>query len=321
MHLHVQRIVDQTNADFEEEGSSTRVSIESVRAWKPSRVQTRLTTEPNSWFIIVPHEVKIKVAINNLGDRRIQIPIDFHVTCQDWHLATGKLVIRSIPREVTVTGGSLLEAIVFVRDRINTRIAAEFGSLQQATVPMPLMPCSSLGASDNGTAKVNDDALFWDVPRRVPAPALHPSVEITFDRLKRLPARGRTGTVIYGETEDILLNIFANYDAPMQRHLTMRDGDGVLLELAPIRLDARKYEKLIIIGSVVQQPPGSHTDTKFATSTRAQNYTPGSHVLQIPKIYYIPGDPKPSEVSVPAYELTYTVRFIDSGASHQVDHR
>ncbi len=303
--LNVQRFIDKTNQDFVDAGSSTRVAIESFHTSKAFRVQTQSTSEPNSWYVRIPHKVVAKAKIRGLGDRRFHIPIDLHVSCENWQLPTGRIVIRAIPGKVTVTGGTLLEDFFLVRERINAAIEDGLASPNPVTVSTDPMPCSSLG--------VTGEDIFWDLPPRSrPGDSvIGPTIEVTFERLKRLPARGRAGTVIYQETEEIVLNLFANYDSPAQRHLTMRDGDDVALELAPVRLKAGTYEKLVIIGNIMQQQPTVTADSAFKASAREQNYAPGRYVLKIPKVYFVPGHPKPSEVHVPAYELSYTVRYLD----------
>ena len=63
-------------------------------------------------------------------------------------------------------------------------------------------------------------------------------------------------------------------------------------------------------GAATQQP----RDSAFEVGARAQYYAPGPHQLVIPKWYWMPPDAfsrKPQLVSVPAYQLDYTVRYID----------
>lgn len=171
--------------------------------------------------------------------------------------------------------------------------------------------CATIGAANNGTTTAEDDRIVWTVPRQTsfPGGVVTSSVDVTFDRLKRLNARDLRGGIVYKPVENIFLNVHANYSS-QQRELTMREGDDVALNLPPIRLEPAKFDTLVVLGNV-EQPPDNPKDSAFAVTTKAQNYRPGTHVIQIPKWFSRPPsrtNPKPSFVRVPAYELRYTVR-------------
>jgi hypothetical protein len=77
---------------------------------------------------------------------------------------------------------------------------------------------------------------------------------------------------------------------------------------------AVKYSHLLGIASasILNRPRGS----AFNAWPRSMNFSPGTHTLQITKVYVEPrgpGRPKPMFVRVPAYELTYNVRYTDTG--------
>lgn len=314
MRSRAQTTVDETNARLKAQNKSTRVFIESISVNRPSRSNEVMPNQPNSWFVRVPHVLTIKVAIPHAFDRHIHIPIGLNVFCNNWYTKTGTVIVRSDPGPASIEGGSILEDIISVRDDIDARVRSSF------TPPLPVTAtvggrCSSIGASDGGTTAVNDDLILWDVPPPISSfddIIVKPTIEVTFDRLKRLRARGRGDEILYEDREEIFLHAFANY-TEAQKTLSMREGDDVALDVPPIRLDARKFENLVIIGSV-EQPPNNPKDCVFAAATKAQGYAPGSHTLQIPKWFSIPPNQfshKPQLVSVPAYELSYTVRFHD----------
>ena len=82
-------------------------------------------------------------------------------------------------------------------------------------------------------------------------------------------------------------------------------------EYGPAGLDL-----LVIIANILQQPTFQPEDSAFAASSRMANYSPGTHTLQITKLYVEPPGPghtKPLQMRVPAYELTYTVRYSNPG--------
>lgn len=99
----------------------------------------------------------------------------------------------------------------------------------------------------------------------------------------------------------------------------MSEGDSVSLDLPTVSLDARVFDTLVVLANV-EQPPNNPRDTGFVVSSKAASYSPGTHVLQIPKWYVEPPNQfhrKPLWLSKPAYELTYTVRYVDHGAVFQ----
>jgi hypothetical protein len=320
MRDRAQATVDETNARLKREGRSSRVSIESLRVYKPYRSKTDALNQPNSWFVRTPYILKIKVAIPASFDRHISIPIDVNVFCDGWHMKSGTVTVRSKPGPASIEGGNILEDVIHVRDYIDAKVRSAFNPTAPLTMPLPLTKCSTIGASDRGTEAAEDDVVVWDEPFVAPTDGVvaRPTIEVTFDRLKRLRARQIGGAILYKEVEEILLNTYANY-SQLQKGLSMREGDEVVLNLPTVRLDARKFDMLVVIGNV-EQPPNNPKDSAFAATAKVGNYSPGSHVLQIPKWYSMPPDrlnPKPRFFSVPAYELHYTVRFIDAGVAHR----
>jgi len=316
-----QATVDETNARLKQEGRSTRVSIESLTAGVPSREPTTSGNRPNSWVVVVRFGLTIKVAIPLSFDRHIFIPIDVRVFCDNWFTSTGNVTVRSAPGPASIEGGNIIEDVLHIRDLIDSRVRNAFTAPLPATVSLPGR-CKTIGAFGGGTATPADDTVKWDVPRVrpgfAPAPAaIKPTVIVTFGRLKRLQARSFPGNaILYNDAEDIWFRSFADYSEAF-RSLTMREGDDVALNLPPIRLDAGTFDSLVVIGNVEQQPFDNPRDSVFTpAATRAQSYGPGSHILQIPKWYsrLDPVSHKPIMISVPAYELTYTVQFVNPGA-------
>lgn len=311
-----QERVDATNARLKAEGRSSRASIESLSQWRPHRSQTEMLNQPNSSLVRVPYILRIKVSIPATSDRHIGIPIDVNVFCDNWHTDNGSITVRSKPGPASFEGGNILEDVFNIGNYIDAQVRSGFSAPAPITMPIENTKCSTIGASDNGTETTNDDAVLWTVPRRFRFPDVvsTPTIEVTFDRLKRLPARSLGGGVLYQPVEDILLNTYANYSA-RQSGLTMREGDDVPLSLPMVRLDARKFDTLVVLGNI-EQPPNNPKDSAFTATAKAANYGPGSHVLQIPKWYSRPPDrwnPKPTFFRVPAYELSYTVRYTDRG--------
>jgi hypothetical protein len=310
--------VKLTNAILKADNKSYRLSVESVTARTGWRSQTVAINKPNSWCVLVPVHVKIKVDIPSAFDRRIFIPIDVKVFCDGWQRETGGMIIaRGEPGPASIEGGSTLE-LFGLRENIDGQVRAAY----RANLPLPSVlslgiKCSTLGYSKRGTASVLDDVVVWDVWKGTNLPgttAINPTIEVTFDKLKRLQARRFPGnTILYKEVEEITFRGFANYSEVGKSFLSMREGDEMVLRLPAVKLDVQTFPTLVVIGNIEQPLGDSSRDSSFKVDARALNYSPGTHKLQIPKwfseISRTTG--KPLFSSTPAYELTYTVRFIE----------
>ena len=316
-----QESVDETNARLEAEGKDYRASIDSITVWGPYRSAETNFNRPNSSFVRIPHMVRIKVDIPWVGDRFISIPIDVNMFCDNWHLGTGTVVARSKPGPAAIEGGGFLEEVLHVKDYVDAQVRASFTPPMPATEILDFLPgCFTIGADNRGTSSVDDDLVVWDVPFSGPTlpggGPLRPMVEVTFNRLTRLPARRIGGGILYNVVETFSLNLFANY-AARGASLTMQEGDSVALRMPPAQMEAARFERLVVIGSV-EQAPWNPKDSAFASTLRTLNYSPGTYTLQIPK-WYSQLDPRTRKIywySVPAYELTYTVRYIDPVIIH-----
>lgn len=311
--------VRETNTQLEADGESARASVSEVKVFKPSRVPTLIENRPNSTIVRVPFIVRIKVAIPVFSDRFISIPISVDVSCEGWQNPVGNISVRSVPGPASIEGGTIFEDIIQVNRIVDAKVRNNFSPPTPSTAPPFLADtrCRNIGVTDLGTTTVNDDAINFDRPIVRPiistvARPLQTRVEVTFNRLKRLRARNFNGGVVYSEVEQILLNAFANYEQ-RQKALSMREGDDVALDLPPVVLNAGLFDKLVVIGNI-EQPPNNPKDTGFRTSLSTSSFGPGSHVLQIPKFFTRPPDRfnrKPQIIPVNAYELSYTVRFIE----------
>ncbi|MER8716105.1 MULTISPECIES: hypothetical protein [unclassified Mesorhizobium] len=309
--------VDATNAQLAAQGRSSRASIESLKQWRPSRFATQMLNQPNSWFVKVPYILTIKVSIPVTSDRHIGIPIDVNVFCSRWQTDSSQVIIRSQPGPASFEGGNILEDVFNIGSYIDAQVRSSFSAPLPVTTPVPNSKCSAIDGSDAGTQATGDDLIFWTVPRRnliVTDAIAKPTVEVTFDSLTRLAARDFHNNVVYAESEAINLNVYANEDG-LQKALTMREGDVAALNLPALRLDARKYDSLVVIGNV-DQPPNDPRDSAFAVAAKTAGFGAGSKIMQIPKWYSRPPDQfnhKPTWIRVPGYELRYTVRYLNSG--------
>jgi len=309
----VAEIVATANTTIHKQTSTVTVEALPLKVYSPMRVATRYTNRPNEYYVRLPMSIAIKVRLPVTSDRMIYISLNLNLSCDGWETGKGKVHILAQTDPPVIEGGNIVEDVIRVRDVINNLIRSQL-TLPGAIQASPLVTdCITIGASHS--QYVGDPAAFiaYDQPGRFQissaAARVLPSVEVTLQRLKRLQARGR-GAVLYQPTENILLETYANFEMRQSNVLTMREGDEVSLKLPA--LNVRAGDSLVIIANVKQQPTSTPEDSAFAVWARTANYSPGVHTLQITKVYIEPPGPghtKPLQLRVPAYELTYEVRY------------
>jgi len=304
----IAEIVKNANTMIHQQTSTVTVEALPIKVFSPMRVATLFTNRPNEYYVKLPMSISIKVKIDVAADRTIYIPLDLNVSCDGWETGNGKVQVVAKPGPPSVEGGSIIEDVLHVRDFIDNQIKSRI--IVPGAMPFLLgnNACVTIGASPSQS--VGDPFAFiaWDPPARFgPIRDLTPGLTVTLQRLKRLQARG-LGAVLYQPSETILLETYANFAVRQSAVLTMHEGDEV--NLGPIVLKPASYESLVVLANIRQEPTGQPEDSAFVTSSRAANYSPGTHTLQITKVYVQPPGPghtKPLQVRVPAYELTYTV--------------
>ena len=199
-----------------------------------------------------------------------------------------------------------------VRDLINSLIRSKLTLPGAIRFSIPNSSCITIGASRSQF--VGDPFAFIAYD---PAPRFRPVIDrvtqpvtVTFKKLKRLRARNNDA-ILYQPIERILLETYANFVSNQSALLAMREDDEVDLTMPPAVVKA-PGDLLVIIANIQQQPTSTPEDSAFAASTRSANFSPGVHTLQITKIVIEPAGPghtQPLQRRVPAYELTYEVRY------------
>lgn len=305
-----------TNANNEIHKQTSKVTVEALplKVYSPMRVATLHTNRPNQYYVKLPMGITIKVRLPLTTDRMIYISLDLNFSCEGWETGKGTMQVVAHTDPPVIEGGNIIEDVIRVRDVINNLIRSKL-TLPGAIQASPLVTeCITIGASPSQS--VGDPSAFiaYDQPGRVQiatvARAL-PTVEVTLQRLRRLRARSRDGAVLYQPAENILLETYANFVLRQSSVLTMREGDEVTLNLPPSVVKGLG-DSLVIIANIKQQPTSTPEDSAFAVSARTANFSPGVHTLQITKLYIVPPgptNPKPLQLRVPAYELTYNVRY------------
>jgi hypothetical protein len=260
--------------------------------------------------------IGINVDIPVVADRQIYYPLDLNLTCNGWQTNNGVVKVTAKPGPPSVEGGSILEDVIHIRDYVDSQVKSHLPQIAAVTQTIPNSQCVTIGASPNTTGTVDNFAFIaWDPPGRRPpigGTVAQSRLEVSFIKLKRLKARSFGGGVLYNPTENIMLDVYANFSERQSTVLTMKEYDEVTLNIPPVVFNAPLPNSLVVIANLNQQPLGSSDDSAFAAALRSANYSAGTHTLQIPKHYVVPvgpGNRKPYIATTPAYELTYKVTY------------
>jgi hypothetical protein len=283
------------------------------------RVATQFTNRPNEYYVQLPMEIAIKVKLPVTSDRTIYIGLALNLSCEGWQNGTGKIQILAKTDPPVIEGGNIVEDVIRVRDIIDGLIKSQITLPGAINFSLPNAACITIGASPSQS--VGDPFAFisYDSPSKlgqIRNLSALPKATVTFDGLKRLRARGQGGSVLYQETENIMLETYANFVTRQSDVLTMKEGDETALKFEPSIVEMSGRELLVVIANIRSMPTGQPEDSAFAAAARAANFSPGTHTLQINKVYTEPPGPghtKPLQIRVPAYELTYTVHYSNSG--------
>lgn len=310
-------IVNGVNKNLRDNGhGNISVELMSLRVNKPYRTATEYTNRPNDWYVKIPMNIGLKINIPYSSDRQVYIPLDINLSCKDWYTGRGQLYVTGQPGPISIEGGNIIEDILTVKNYVDNQVKSHFPPLTsfRATLGDP-PPCSTIGTSPGEPPDYRFGFVAYDTPSRIRPiddARLAPTVEVTFLKLKRLNAHGRSGDVLYQPTENIVLEAYVNYTSRQSSVLTMREGDEVNLSLPPFVVKMGGMETLTVIANINQQPLAQPQDSAFNAWPRSMNFSPGMHTLSITKVYSVPPTPplrKPTFMRVPAYELTYNVRY------------
>jgi hypothetical protein len=308
----VAEIVTDANRQISQQNKRVTVEAMPLKVFSPRRVATLHTNRPNQYYVKLPMGISVKVKIPITSDRLIYIPFDLNLFCEGWQTGNGNVQIVGQPGPPSIEGGNIIEEVLMVRDLINNLIRSRLTLPGAIRFSLPNSSCVTIGASRSQF--VGDPFAFiaYDAPSKfgpIVDRATQP-VTVTFKKLKRLRARNK-GAILYQASENILLETYANFVLNQSAPLTMREDDEVALTLPPAVVKA-PGDLLVIIANISQQPTSTPEDSAFVASMRSANFSPGLHILQISKILIEPAGPgqtQPRRLRVPAYELTYEVRY------------
>ncbi|HEU5399823.1 MAG TPA: hypothetical protein VFU86_00625 [Terriglobales bacterium] len=320
----VKATLDATNTSLSNSGHDARVSALPMQFWSPYRLPTQYTNRPNEWYVKLPIMIGIQVHIPHWFDRQVYVPLDLNVSCAGWETGNGVIKIDAVPGPPSFEGGSWIEdapGLSLIRDAVNDAVRSNFGAAGATSQLVATDKCNALGVLPAQTANDKFAAILFDRPpnrpRRPYTPAslaLQSSVGVTFVSLKRLPAHDFHGTVLYQPTEEIVLETYVDFSHQESGTLTMRENDQVNLSVPPVKLKGPLLDPLVVIANINQQNAGYAQDSSWAAWSSSTNFSPGTHTLTIMKSYTMPpgstpATNKPQTVTVPAYELSYTVQY------------
>jgi hypothetical protein len=308
----VAEIVTDANKKISQQTKRVTVEAMPLKVFSPRRVATLHTNRPNQFYVKLPMIISVRVKIPITTDRIISIPFALNLSCEGWQTGSGTVQIVGQTGPPSIEGGNIIEEVLMVKDLIDNRIRSELTLPGAIRFSLPNSSCVTIGASRSQSvgdpfAFIAYDAAprFRPILDRVTQP-----VTVTFKKLKRLRARNN-GAILYQASENILLETYANFVLNQSAPLTMREDDEVALTLPPAVVKA-PGDLLVIIANIRQQPTSTPEDSAFVASTRSANFSPGVYRLQITKPVIEPpgpGDTQPRQFRVPAYELTYEVRY------------
>ncbi len=308
----VAEIVTDENKKLIQQKKRARVEALPLKVFSPRRVATLHTNRPNQFYVKLPMIISVKVKIPITSDRTISIPFALNLSCEGWQTGSGTVQIVGQTGPPSIEGGNIIEEVLMVKNLIDNRVRSELTLPGAIRFPLSNSSCVTIGASRSQS--VGDPFAFiaYDAPSKFGpiADRATQTVTVTFKKLKRLRARNK-GAILYQASENILLETYANFVLNQSAPLTMREDDEVDLTLPPAVVKS-PGDLLVIITNILQQPTSTPEDSAFVASTRSANFSPGVHTLQITKILIEPAGPghtQPIQRRVPAYELTYEVRF------------
>jgi hypothetical protein len=300
-------IVNNVNKNLKDNGhGNISVSLMSLRVNKPMRVATEYTNRQNEWFVKIPMNVGLEIHIPYSSNRQVYIPLDINLSCKDWHTGRGVVRVTGRPGPISIEGGNIIEDVLTVKTYVDNQVKSNFPPLTPFTATIGDQPCATIGVSPGEPPDYRFGFVAYDPPRIRPIDdvRLGPTVEVTFVKLKRLSARGRSGDVLYQPTENIVLEAYANHTSRQSSTMTMSEGDEVNLTFPPFVVKS-PGELLVVLANINQQPLAQPQDSAFNAWPGTMNFSPGTHTLQITKLYTMPPRPpirKPTFVRAPAYE-------------------
>lgn len=323
----IQTQLDSINARIARDSDSAdiqaHVSIAELTTYKPAMETTQYPDRPNENIVRIPFIVSYDVTgIRYHGlpyfSRKLGQSLEVVFACHNWATGQGRMRATGRADRPYLDGTSFGEGVLnffiahTLTDLVDSKLRAQLpGAL--TSISDSLGACNRLGVTSGTGPSYTDGSInFKQVrgPRPLPT-ALDGSV--TWQKIKRLPARRLGGAVLYQEVEDVQMVLYANQSGQSAELLEMREGEERMLNLQPVNMGRLGDAGLVLIANV-EQLGSFHRDVRFSVFTQATTFGHGTQKLVVTKTYWMPpqhlpggGLTKPMEHRVDAYEITVMV--------------
>jgi hypothetical protein len=323
----IQAELDTINAQISRDAASTGIEAHlsfTRTTYKPAMSTTQYPDRPNQNVVRVPFMISYDVTgirYEGIGyfDREIGQSIEVQFSCDNWFSGRGQLRSTTRAERPFLKESSFGEAVLnfFVANTLTDWVDAKLrarlpGAVNRVTDS--LGACNRLGVTPGIRADYSDGQINYQlVPFRRPfASALDASV--TFQKIKRLPARTLHGDVVYHPVEDIQLVFYANQTGRSAQLLEMQEGEERSLNMPAIDVGRLGGGASLVLITTVEQLSSYQRDSRFAVYTRDNNFGNGTQKIVVRKVYWEPPMTlpdghvgKPTRREVDAYEITVLI--------------
>ncbi|MCI0698836.1 hypothetical protein L0337_43400 [candidate division KSB1 bacterium] len=331
MNDSIQVAVDTVNARISRQANSTHVRAHlsfTYTTHKPYMTTTQHLDRPNEnilriAFSIIYYVTDIRFYGVPYFSRQLGQSIDLLVSCNNWFTNQGRLRITIQADRPNLKGESLPEEALnfFMANTLSNLVDNELRKiLPNAFTAFFDLPesgalfdpaCNSLGAYPGTGPDYTDGSINYR-KTNIPLPPISTiyDASVTFQSIKRLPARTLSLDVLYNEVEDIQLVLYANQTIRTAQLLGMREGDERNLIMETAGLGRLGDNASVVLICNVEQLASPHKDTRFRVFTKENNFGNGIQKIIVQKTYWESPRPlpngrvgKPTEIKVDAYEI------------------
>jgi hypothetical protein len=323
----IQAQLDVINAKISREADSTGIEAHlsfSRTTYKPAMSTTQYPDRPNENVVRVPFIISYDVTgirYHGLGyfDREIGQSLSIEFSCHDWFTGRGQVRATSRADRPYLNGTSFGEDVLnffianSLTDLVDSKLRAALPGAM-TSVGDSLGACNRLGVTPGTAPDYRDgqiDYALVRVPRSLPTAW---DASVTFQSIKRLPARTLGGDVLYNDAEDIQLVFYANQTGRSAQLLEMREGDERSLGMPAVELGRLGGGAQLVLILNVEQLTSFQRDSRFAVYSRDNDFGNGTRKVVVRKTYWEPPQrlpdgrlTKPTKREVDAYEITVLV--------------
>jgi hypothetical protein len=323
----IQTSLDSVNASISREADSTGIQAHvsfSATTYQPAMSVTQYPDKPNENVVRMPFMVTYDVSgIRYHGlpyfSRQIGQSIELVMSCDRWFTNNGQMRVTARADRPYLDGTSFGEDVLnfFIAHTLTDLVDSKLRqSLPGATTAGTdsLGACNRLGVIPGTAPNYTDGSINFKktfVPVRLPTVY---DASVTFQKIKRLPARTIGGAVLYNDVEDVQLRFYANQDLRTAHLENLREGDERDLTMPTVALGPLGGTSSLVLILNIEQLTSLERDTRFSVFTRESNFGNGTQKIIVRKSYWEPPQrlpdgrlTKPLRHDVDAYEITALV--------------